>query len=113
MARAQLLEKVIATTGSISSGAILTLDGKTQTDAEGLECVDDLLHMIASTILATSATDEIEIGQVQSYLRRLIRRYGTARRALEAVAQGRRRHALICPEKTTGWTEAMTASPSN
>ena len=108
MARAPLLEKVIATTGHISSGAILTLDGKTQTNAEGLECVDDLLHMVASTILASSAVEKIEVGQVQAYMRRLIRRYGTVRRALEAGAQGRRRHALICPEKPTGWTEALT-----
>jgi tetratricopeptide (TPR) repeat protein len=110
MSSAQLLAKLVATTGAISGGAILTLEGKTQTPKAGLEIVPDLVRLVSRTVVLFSSPREEDVEQVQKYLSRLVRRYGTLRQAMEALALGRRRHSSICSEKSAGWLEAMSVT---
>lgn len=112
MASVRALTKVVTTAGRISGGAILTLEGKTDTDADGLDIVRPLLSTIARSIASPSRPDDQTIEQIERFLTRLIRRYGTARRSLEALASGRRRHRLVSVEKTRAWTQTMSVAPS-
>ncbi|GEM_PF-3097959 len=110
MSSAQLLAKLVASTGAISSGAILTLDDKTGTTKAGLEVVPELVRLVARTVVLYSSPAPDDVEDVVQYLERLTRRYGTLRRALEALALGRRRHGSVCSEKSAGWLEAMSVT---
>lgn len=112
MASVRALTKVVTTAGRISGGAILTLEGKTDTDADGLGIVRPLLGTVARSIASPSRPDDETVQQIERFLTRLIRRYGTARRSLEALASGRRRHRLVSVEKTRSWTQTMSVAPS-
>jgi tetratricopeptide (TPR) repeat protein len=110
MANSQLIARTVATAGSISGGAVLTLAGKTKTTRQGLEIVEPLLGLVACTVTPHSTPTEDDIGRVRRYLTRLTRRYGTLKRALDALAVGRRRHGAVCSERSAAWLEAMSVS---
>lgn len=110
MASARTLAKLVATAGSVSAGAITTLEGKTESTTQGLEVVPKLVRLVAATVLVHSNMSEMDHKRAEAYLSRLIRRYGTLRRAMEALAHGRRRHGLISSEKANSWCQAMTVT---
>lgn len=110
MASARTLAKLVASAGSVSAGAITTLQGKTESTTDGLEVVPKLVRLVADTVLVNSGMTEEDHERAAAYISRLIRRYGTLRRAMEALAHGRRRHALISSEKANSWCQAMTVT---
>ncbi|MFG0291761.1 MAG: hypothetical protein ACF8MJ_01255 [Phycisphaerales bacterium JB050] len=112
MASARMLVKLVATAGSVSAGAVTTLEGKTSTTTEGLGVVPRLIRLVAETIQSHSGAAPEDLDQAAAYLTRLIRRYGTLRRALDAIAEGRRRHLLFSSEKAGSWHQAMTVTSS-
>lgn len=105
-----MLAKLVATAGSVSAGAITTLEGKTGSTREGLEIVPKLIRLVASSVLVHSGMPDEDHDRAAAYISRLIRRYGTLRRAMEAIAHGRRRHPLISSEKANSWCQAMTVT---
>lgn len=112
MASARMLAKLVATAGSVSAGAVTTLEGKTATTTVGLEVVQKLIDLVAETVGIHSALSDEERARIASYLSRLIRRYGTLRCTMEVLARGRRRHELISAEKANSWSQAMTVTSS-
>jgi len=110
MASARTLAKLVATAGSVSAGAITTLEGKTESTTEGLEVVPKLIRLVSDSVLVHSGMAREDHDRAAAYLSRLIRRYGTLRRAMEALAHGRRRHNLISSEKANSWCQAMTVT---
>ena len=112
MASARQIARLVTTCGSISSGAVRTAMGRTQTPKGGLQILPDLLRLLAETTCVASNTDDATIQRVASYLARLVLRYGTVRRAFEAVANGRRRHALLSNERASAWAQVMSVSPA-
>lgn len=112
MVPSRVLTKLVTTTGSISAGAVLTLEGQTSTSKQGLELVPDLLDLVAGSICVATHPDEETRARVTRYLVRLIRRYGTMRRALDALAGRRRRHRCISVEKSAAWSQVMGVTPS-
>ncbi len=112
MASARMLAKLVATAGSVSAGAVTTLEGKTSTTTEGLGVVPKLITLVADTIQSHSGSAPGDQQQAVAYLTRLIRRYGTLRRSLAAIAEGRRRHCLFSAEKAGSWHQAMTVTSS-
>ena len=107
-----MLAKLVATAGSVSAGAVTTLEGKTKSTTVGLGIVPKLIHLVADTIVVHSGVSEADRERAAAYLSRLVRRYGTLRRALDALARGRRRHELISSEKANSWHQAMTVTSS-
>lgn len=107
-----MLAKLVATAGSVSAGAVTTLEGKTSTTTEGLEVVPKLIRLVADTIQSHSGSAPGDQQQAVAYLTRLIRRYGTLRRSLAAIAEVRRRHRLFSAEKAGSWHQAMTVTSS-
>lgn len=86
--------------------------GRTETPRGGLQILPDLLRLLAETTCVASNTDDATVQRVASYLARLVLRYGTVRRAFEAVANGRRRHALVSSERASAWAQVMSVSPA-
>lgn len=107
-----MLAKLVATAGSVSAGAVTTLEGKTKSTTVGLGIVPKLIHLVADTIVVHSGVSDADRERAAAYLSRLVRRYGTLRRALDALARGRRRHELISSEKANSWHQAMTVTSS-
>ncbi|MFU8828095.1 MAG: hypothetical protein ACNA8P_01530 [Phycisphaerales bacterium] len=110
MANARMLTKLVATAGSVSAGAVTTLEGKTQSTREGLQVVPKLIQLVADTILVHSGMSDEDRDRAAAYLTRLVRRYGTLRCTMEVLAHGRRRHSLISSEKANSWCQAMTVT---
>lgn len=107
-----MLAKLVATAGSVSAGAVTTLEGKTQSTTVGLGVVPKLIQLVADTVIVHSGMSDADRERAALYLTRLIRRYGTLRRTLDALARGRRRHPLISSEKAGSWHQAMTVTSS-
>ena len=110
MASARQIARLVATTGSISSGAVRTALGRTDVPAGGLSILPELVGLVAETVAVASHADRQTVERVGNFLARLVLRYGTMRRTLEALAAGRRRHALISTEKAHAWSQAMSVS---
>ncbi|MEO1128684.1 MAG: tetratricopeptide repeat protein [Planctomycetota bacterium] len=112
MASARQVAKLVAVCSSISSGAVRTLLGRTMTTRQGLDVVPDLLRLVCESITAQSTPDEETLQRISAVLCRLILRYGTLRRSIEALASGRRRHPLISADKAHAWMQVMSVTPS-
>ncbi|GAB4515723.1 MAG: hypothetical protein Tsb0013_20300 [Phycisphaerales bacterium] len=112
MASARQIARLVTTCGSISSGAVRTAMGRTATPTGGLEVLPDLLTLLAETTCVASHADEKTVQRVGSYLARLVLRYGTIRRAFDALSSGRRRHALISNERASAWAQILSVSPA-
>ena len=110
MASARTVSLLVNTLGSISAGAIRTHDGHTDTTKEGLEVVPDLIELMARSICLHARASENELQQVELYLKRLIRRYGTMRHAIEALGERRRRHRQISQAKVQSWADVMSVA---
>lgn len=112
MASSRQVAKLVQTVGSISSGAILTLQGQTETTKAGLEIIPPLIGFIVSTMYINSEKERPEeFDRVQAYLCRLVRRYGTARQAIEAISTGHRRHPHISIERAHTWIQTLSVTP--
>lgn len=112
MASSRQVAKLVQTVGSISSGAILTLQGHTETTKSGLEIIPPLIEFVASTMFIDSEkSDPGEFDAVQAYLCRLIRRYGTAHQAIEAISTGHRRHRNLSIERAHTWMQTLSVTP--
>lgn len=111
MATPRQLSRLVSAVGTISSGAVRTYLGRTQTTRQGLEVVPKLMRFVSGSI-ATGAgdPDEDTSRAIATYLCRLILRYGTMRRAMEAIAHGRRTHPAISVDRARGWSEAFSVS---
>ncbi len=112
MASARQITRLVTTTGRISSGAVRTAMGRTETPKGGLGILPDLLSLLAETVIGQSGDTGESVEKAGSYIARLVLRYGTVRRAIEALASGRRRHALISAERARAWEQVLTVSPS-
>ncbi|MCA9305067.1 MAG: hypothetical protein KDA16_00925 [Phycisphaerales bacterium] len=112
MASSRQVAKLVLTVGSVSSGAILTLLGETQTTKSGLDAVPMLVHLVASSLfIQTEKATPEDLDRAQAFLCRLIRRYGTARQALEAISTGHRRHPHLSIERAHIWMQALSVTP--
>ena len=96
--------------GTISSGAVRTYLGRTHTTREGLGIVPNLMRLVSESISTGTTSDDDSTRQVAAYLSRLVLRYGTMRRAIEAVALARRKHPLISADKANAWNQALSVS---
>lgn len=110
MASARLIAKLVTTAGNLSSGAVQAL-GNDPKSERGLQIIAPLLGLLAETISVQSAPDSESLDQLASYLETLVMRYGTVRRAMDALGHGRRRHPLVSIEKAQGWFHAMSVTP--
>lgn len=110
MASARLIAKLVTTAGNISSGAVQAL-GSDPAAARGLQITAPLLGLLAETICLQSTPDADTLDQVASYLEALVMRYGTVRRAMDALGHGRRRHPLVSVEKAQNWFQTMSVTP--
>lgn len=102
----------MTTLSSISGGAVLTLEGKTATTAKGLEVVPELFDLLTDTVSRKSSISSEERAEITAFLKRLTRRYGTVRRAADAIGSARRRHPLVSREKARSWAVVMAVMPS-
>lgn len=109
MPSARTVSLLVTTLGSISAGAIRTYEGQTDTTRKGLEVLPDLIELIARSLCLHAHASEEELKQVTTYLKRLVRRYGTMRRSIEALGERRRRHRQISLSKVQSWAEVMGA----
>ncbi len=107
MASARTVSLLVTTLGSISAGAIRTYEGQTNTTRDGLEVVPELIELMARSISLHAHASEAELEQVNAYLKRLVRRYGTMRHAIEALGDRRRRHRQVSQAKVQSWAEVM------
>lgn len=112
MASSRQIARLVGTCGSISSGAVRTAMGRTDTPKGGLEILPDLITLLAETTCVASHADQQTVQRIGSYLARLVLRYGTVRRAFDALASGRRRHALVSNERANAWLQILSVSPS-
>ncbi len=110
MASARLIAKLVTTAGNISSGAVQALGSNPAAD-RGLQIVAPLLGLLAETICVHSAPDADSLDQLASYLETLTMRYGTIRRAMDALGHGRRRHPMVSIEKAQNWFQTMSVTP--
>lgn len=109
MASARLIAKLVTTAGNISSGAVQAL-GSHPSSERGLHVIAPILELLAETICVHSSPDAETLDQLASYLETLAMRYGTIRRAMDALAHGRRRHPLVSLEKAQNWFQAMSVT---
>lgn len=107
MASARQLARLVSVLGTISSGAIRTQLGRTPTTRQGLGLLPKAMRLISESIATKSADSDDGTREVAAYLSRLILRYGTMRRAMEALAHERRRHPSISGDRAKAWHEAM------
>ena len=112
MASARQIARLVTTCGSVSSGAVRTAMGRTRTPTGGLDILPDLMRLLAETTCVASHSDEQTTQRVASYLARLVLRYGTVRRAFDALSSGRRRHALISNERANAWAQVLSVTPA-
>lgn len=112
MASSRQIARLVITSGSISSGAVRTAMGRTQTPQGGLEILPDLLTLLAETTCVSSQHDDETVRRIANFLARLVLRYGTVRRAFDALASGRRRHALVSNERANAWAQILSVSPA-
>lgn len=112
MPTTRLLTHLVTTASAISGGAVLTLEGKTGTTAEGLEAVDDLFALLASTLARDTPPTREQREEIVAFLKRATRRYGTVQHAVNAVAEERRPHPLIATDKAKAWANVMSVIPS-
>jgi len=129
MASARLLAKLVTTAGSISGEAVQVMQDHAAAaehppnthppdpllvplDVPGLEMVPPILRLLGATICSASQVDAQSELRVAGYVCRLVRRYGTVRRSIEALATTRRRHPLISIDKSHAWSQAMSVSAS-
>lgn len=96
--------------GTISSGAVRTHLGRTTTTREGLAVVPKLMRLVSESISGGTVPDEATTLQVAAYLSRLVLRYGTMRRAIEALALGRRRHRQVSLDKANAWNQVLSVT---
>ncbi|MCA9294186.1 MAG: hypothetical protein KDA20_10270, partial [Phycisphaerales bacterium] len=106
------LEELVGTVAAISAGAIATRAEQGTKAPSELEVVPTAVRLVSETICARGAPSEEDLGRLDRYLCRLIRRYGTMHSAVDALSSGRRRHPLISQESTTAWAQCMTVSAS-
>lgn len=110
MASSRALARLVSVTASISSGAVRTLLGQTETTRSGLSIIGPIFELLARTITPHSSPDPKSIDQIAAMLYRLTLRYGTVQRALDALASSRRRHPLIAADKANSWSQAMAVT---
>ncbi len=111
MASARLLAKLVTTAGNISAGAVQALASGEDQPERGLEAVPPLLGLLAETICLHSTTEPEDLDQLTAFLEALVERYGTVRRAMDALSHGRRRHPLVSVERAEAWFHAMSVTP--
>ena len=112
MPTTRLVTRLVTTTACISSGAVLTLEGKTATTAEGLGVIDELFDLLAETVATKNQHTEDERDEIVRFLKRCTRRYGTVRGAMDAIGDRRRTHPLISREKANAWSSVMSVIAS-
>lgn len=95
--------------GSVSAGAVHALMRSDEPGNEGLAVVPAVIRLVAETTCVPSQHGEPEIEQVERYYIMLIHRYGTLRRAMEAVGTGKRRHPLVSPDRARSWHQTLSA----
>jgi len=91
---------------------VLTLEGKTATSAEGLEILPELLELLVETLSKKNRLNPDERDEAGLFLKRMTRRYGTVRCAVDALGDARRRHAILSREKAKSWSNVMSVMPS-
>lgn len=111
MASARLLAKLVTTAGNISAGAVQALASGEDQPEHGLEAVPPLLGLLAETICLHSTTEPEDLDQLTAFLEAMVERYGTARRAMDALSHGRRRHPMVSVERAEAWFHAMSVTP--
>jgi len=111
MASARLLAKLVTTAGNISAGAVQALASGEDQPERGLEAVPPLLGLLAESICLHSTAEPEDLDQLTAFLEALIERYGTARRAMDALSHGRRRYPLVSVERAEAWFHAMSVTP--
>jgi tetratricopeptide (TPR) repeat protein len=105
MASARLLSKLVSASGSLSAGALARVrDGDR---ARGLEVVKPLMGLVVESICVHSTPPEETRRTVEAYIQQLVERYGTTRRAVDALGSGRRKHPSISTEKAHAWSQVM------
>ncbi len=127
MTQSALLAKLVSTAGTVSSGAVRALatpsrprtgDGSSETLTlssadDGLRVVPRVMELLASTLSAADEPSAAEVERVAAHLHLLVEHYGTVRRAIESIGDGRRRYPIIDGEVARAWRAAMLASAEN
>ncbi|MCA9311420.1 MAG: hypothetical protein KDA21_09465, partial [Phycisphaerales bacterium] len=112
MAATRLLARLVTTTGSVSAGAVRTLREQGEQADDALTIVPHLIRLIAETICHHQRdVDEPCLEDVAGFLARLVERYGTIRRAIESLANAKRRHDSVSVERARAWQQAMCVTP--
>ncbi len=68
------------------------------------------MRFVSTSIASGTDVDEETARGIASYLCRLTLRYGTIRRAMEAIAQGRRKHPDVSLDRARGWGEVLSVN---
>lgn len=105
-----MLAKTVSTAGNISAGALLALKDPATSPAPVPPIVADLIALVAETLCVAARPDDATVADASAHLASLIVRYGTMKRALEALASGGRRHPAISHEKAAAWNAIMETS---
>lgn len=105
MASARLLAKLMHVAANISAGALRRLHEGDR--AKGLEAVRPVLTLVIETSCVQASPPDDVKRTVEAYLSQLVDRYGTLRRAVEALSTPHRRHASISSDKAHTWAQTM------
>lgn len=114
MASTRVLSKLISGAGGLSAGAVLSWSRAPARSGAGrdLAAVGGLLRLLAETLCLPAHTSEHELRQIEDFLKALVVRYGVARRAVEAISSGKRRHTLISGDRARAWGQVLSAVPA-
>ncbi|MFM9959341.1 MAG: hypothetical protein ACKVZJ_14885 [Phycisphaerales bacterium] len=105
MASARLLAKLVSASGSISAGALARL--REGDRARGLEVVKPLLGLVIESLCVSNTPPDETKRAVEQHLSILVERYGTVRRVIDALGNGRRKHPSVSTDKAHAWSQVM------